>query len=220
MPYHSNVSCYFDSNHTSFSYVSWMSSICGTPFLFCKYLQYVSIFRFRALFVWWWRERCDNVSQPMSRCLPTPLTLASGWSTIVPLVFHQPTSPSICSAVSSPRRGLSTNQVWQRGAYVRLLVQLKRWCVLCVWVLERGHSGDECDLVSTLCKYDLRKEFFFVLRWARVWRVRREGISSELIMWGGGVRRILLLPIVTRCIVTIDVCIWRRCVFMSVVVDV
>ena len=29
-------------------------------------------------------------------------------------------------------------------------------CVVCV--LQRGHSGDVCDLASTLCKYDLRKE--------------------------------------------------------------
>ena len=29
--------------------------------------------------------------------------------------------------------------------------------MLCVWVLQRGHSGDGCDLASTLCKYDLRK---------------------------------------------------------------
>ena len=27
----------------------------------------------------------------------------------------------------------------------------------CVCVLQRGHSGDGCDLVSILCKYDLRK---------------------------------------------------------------
>ena len=26
-------------------------------------------------------------------------------------------------------------------------------CRVCV--LQRGHSGDECDLASTLCKYDL-----------------------------------------------------------------
>ena len=24
-------------------------------------------------------------------------------------------------------------------------------------MLQRGHSGDGCDLASTLCKYDLRK---------------------------------------------------------------
>ena len=29
-----------------------------------------------------------------------------------------------------------------------------------MWVLQRGHSGDGCDLASTLCKYDLRKERF------------------------------------------------------------
>ena len=37
-----------------------------------------------------------------------------------------------------------------------------------MWVLQRGHSGNECDLVSTLCKYDLRKGDLFVLSWARV----------------------------------------------------
>ena len=37
-------------------------------------------------------------------------------------------------------------------------------------------------------------------------------------MCGGGVRSILLLPFVARCIETIDVCIWRMFVFMSVVV--
>ena len=50
-----------------------------------------------------------------------------------------------------------------------------------------GHSGDGCDLVSTLCKGDL-----FVLSWARVRRVSRGSISSELLMCGGGVRSILI----------------------------
>ena len=27
----------------------------------------------------------------------------------------------------------------------------------CVWMLQRGYSGDGCVLASTLCKYDLRK---------------------------------------------------------------
>ena len=38
---------------------------------------------------------------------------------------------------------------------VRMWMQLKS--VSCVWVLQREHSGDECDLASTLCKYELRK---------------------------------------------------------------
>ena len=41
----------------------------------------------------------------------------------------------------------------------------------CVWMLQRGHSGDVCVLASTLCKYDLRKGDLFVLSWARVRRV-------------------------------------------------
>ena len=39
-------------------------------------------------------------------------------------------------------------------------------------------------------------------------------------MCGEGVRIILLLPLVARCLETIDVCIWRTFVFMSVVVTV
>ena len=69
-----------------------------------------------------------------------------------------------------------------------------------------------------LCKYDLRKGDLFVMSWARVRRVRRGSISSELLMCGGGVRSILLLPLVVRCIETIYVCIWRMFVFMSVVI--
>ena len=90
----------------------------------------------------------------------------------------------------------------------------------CVWMLQRGHSGDGCVLASTLCKYDLRKGDLFVLSWARVRRVRRGSISSELLVCGGGVRSILLLPLVARCLETIDVCIWRMFVFRSVVVTV
>ena len=29
-------------------------------------------------------------------------------------------------------------------------------------MLQRGNSGDGCDLASTLCKYDLRKGYLFV----------------------------------------------------------
>ena len=58
-------------------------------------------------------------------------------------------------------------------------------------MLQRGNSGDRCDLALTLCKYDLRKGDLFVLSWAMVQRVRRGSISSELLMCGGGVRSIL-----------------------------
>ena len=39
-------------------------------------------------------------------------------------------------------------------------------------------------------------------------------------MCGGGVRSILLLPLVARCLETIDVCIWCMFDCMSVVVTV
>ena len=51
-------------------------------------------------------------------------------------------------------------------------------------------------------------------------RVRRESLSLELLMCGGGVRSILLMPRVARCLETIHVCIWRKFIFMSVVVTV
>ena len=79
----------------------------------------------------------------------------------------------------------------------------------CVLVLQRGHSGDVCDLALTLCKYDLRKGDLFVLSWVRVRCVRQGSISSELLMCGGGVHSILLLPLVARCLETIDVCMRR-----------
>ena len=63
-------------------------------------------------------------------------------------------------------------------------------------------------LASTLCKYGLRKGDLFVLSWERVRRVRRRCISSELLMCGGGVCSMLLLPLVARCLETTVVCIW------------
>ena len=75
-------------------------------------------------------------------------------------------------------------------------------------MLQSGHSGDRCDLASTLCKYNWRKSDLFLLSWRNV------------LMCGGSVRSILLLPLVTRCLETIYVCIWHMFVFMSVVVTV
>ena len=63
----------------------------------------------------------------------------------------------------------------------------------CVWMLQRGYSGDGCVLVSTLCKYNLRKGDLFVLSWARVRRVMPGSISSYLLMCGGGVRSIFVI---------------------------
>ena len=75
-------------------------------------------------------------------------------------------------------------------------------------------------MASTLCKYDWRKVDLFVLSWARVRRLRRGSLSSELLVCGEVVRSILLLPLLARCLETIDVCIWRMFVFMSVEVTV
>ena len=51
-------------------------------------------------------------------------------------------------------------------------------------------------------------------------RVRRESVSSELLMGGGCVSSILWLPLVAKCIETINVCIGHMFVFMSAIVTV
>ena len=130
-------------------------------------------------------------------------------------MVHQPASPSIWPAAESLRRGLSTNLGVQRCVYVGVVEEM-----MCVWVLQREHSGDGCGLESALCKYDLRKGDLFVLSWARVRRVRRGSISSEPLMCGGGVRSMLLLPLLDIYLDTMDVCILCMFVFMFGVVTV
>ena len=137
------------------------------------------------------------------------MTLASGGG-------GEPDVPA-CGPPTSFSVHLASSEVTTAGSVhksrgynvVCMWVELKRWCVSCVWVLQRGHSGDGCVSASTLCKYTLRKGDLFVLSWTRVRRVRQRSISSELLMCGGGVLSILFLPLVARCLETIDVCIWR-----------
>ena len=75
-----------------------------------------------------------------------------------PLLVHQPTYLAISSIISAGSVHKSRGD-----SVVRMWAQLKR---LCVGVAE-GHSAG-CDLVSTLCKYDLRKGYLYVLSWGRV----------------------------------------------------
>ena len=107
---------------------------------------------------------------PVCCCLPTPMTHASGgvrcsrfWSTnqlIYPSGHQLHHSSGVCPQI----------QRQQRGAYVGAVEEIV--CVVCVGVAE-GHSGAGCDLVSTLCTYDLRKGYLYVLSWGWVRRVRR-----------------------------------------------
>ena len=63
-------------------------------------------------------------------------------------------------------------------------------------VLKRRHSGDECELASTLYKCDLRKGNLFG---------GEVSIQLELLMCGGDVHSILLFSLVARCLETMDV---------------
>ena len=152
-------------------------------------------------------------------CLPTPLTI----------VFSGGVLSSRLWSTSQLLRPYVQQFCQSSGVYPQILsdtvvhiiwVQLKIWCVSCVWVLQRGLSSNGCNLASTLCKYDLRKGDLFVLSWTRVRQVRRRSISLELLMYGGGVRIILIFPLVYICLETIDVCMWRMFDFMYVVVTV
>ena len=90
--------------------------------------------------------------------------------------------------------------------------------MLCGWVgVTEGYSGDGCDLYSTLCKHNLRKGDLFVRSGARVRRMMRGCVSSEMLMSGGCVRSISSLLLVARCLEKI-VYIWRMFVCIVVVV--
>ena len=120
------------------------------------------------------------------------------WGGVRSSAFDPPAASISLHLASSSITPAGSVQKSRGDSVVRMWVKLKRWCVSCV--LQRGHSGDVCDLASTLCKYDLRKGDLFVLSWERVRRVRRGSLSSELLSCGGGVRSILLLPLVTKCL--------------------
>ena len=97
-------------------------------------------------------------------CLPTPLTLVCGGGESDHHAFGPPVSLFLHLASSSITPTGSVHK--SRGdSVVHMWVQLKRWYVSCVGMLQIGHSD---DLASTLCKYDLRKGDLFVLSWARV----------------------------------------------------
>ena len=89
--------------------------------------------------------------------------------------FGPPASTSLHLASSSitPVRSVHKSR---SDSVVRMWVQFKRWCVSCVWVLQKGNNDDACDLASTLCKYNLRKGDLFVLSWPRVRRVSRGSV--------------------------------------------
>ena len=72
-------------------------------------------------------------------------------------------------------------------------------------------------MASTLCKHDLRKGDLFVL--SATSEVGKSLFRAANLWWRCA-QSILLLPLVARCLETIDVCIWRMFVFMSGVVTV
>ena len=50
----------------------------------------------------------------------------------------------------------------------------------CMWVLQRGNSGDGCHLALALCNYDFRKGDLFVLSWVMVRRVKGGSLSASV----------------------------------------
>ena len=80
----------------------------------------------------------SKLSPSLLLCLPIPLPLFVGGGESDHLAFVPPASISLHLASSSITPAGSVHK--SRGdSVVRIWVQLKRWCV---WVLQRGHSGD------------------------------------------------------------------------------
>ena len=78
-------------------------------------------------------------------------------------------------------------------------------------MLQRGHSGDGCDLASTLCNYDLRKGDLFVLSESCKYLFRAVNVWCRCAQY---------FVFVARCVETIEVCIWCMFFLMYVVVTV
>ena len=72
-------------------------------------------------------------------------------------------------------------------------------------MLQRGHSGDGCDLALTLCKYDLRKGDLFVFSKGATIEAGKYLFRAANVWWR--CEQYMLLPLVARCLETIDVCI-------------
>ena len=69
------------------------------------------------------------------------MTLASEWSPMFPLVVHQPSSPSSSAVTLAGSVHKSRVTMWCVWGAVEEMM-----CVVCVWMLQRGHSGDGCVL--------------------------------------------------------------------------
>ena len=105
------------------------------------------------------------------------------------MLYWEP--PMLSTQMASKDATLKASVHKSRGdLVVCMCVQLNRCFVVCVSVLHKWQSGEVCVFTSTLCKYDLRKGDLFVLSWARVQRMKRGSISSELLMCSGGVHSI------------------------------
>ena len=79
---------------------------------------------------------------------------------------------STCYCLPSPMT-LASQQIqgWQCDVYVGAVEEM-----MCVSVIEE-HSGDGCDLASTLCRYDLRKGS--LIGWARLRRLSRGQLPGD-----------------------------------------
>ena len=84
-------------------------------------------------------HQCVRASVCPCCCLPSPFDPCL-WGESYHLAFGPPASSSITPAGSvHTSRGDNVVRMW---------VLLKRWCV---WVLQRGYSGDGCDFWRRLC---------------------------------------------------------------------
>ena len=117
----------------------------------------------------WWACCC---------CLPTPPCLLGGVHFCCSMGFRRQSS----SRAATPEGSLHKSRA---DSMVCICGQLKRCCVSCSWMQQRGQSGEWCVQASILCKYNRRKGDLFVLSWARVRCACRGKFSSVLSIWRG-----------------------------------
>ena len=126
-------------------------------------------------------------------------------SSLWPFVVHQPASPSIWPAVHSLRRGLSTN------SGVTMWCSWRDVCRVC-----------ECYRGGIMVMDVFWRRLYVSILWGMVIYLFWVGQGWD--KWAANMwwrcAHYLLLPLVARCLETIDVCMWRKFIFMSVVVIV
>ena len=131
----------------------WCNSL---PNIFFKDSNVIS-----SLYLFLWKHKriaqctSETLSPSVSPVVVNPL-LPAYWGDSVSVAlwgFAASFSRQSSSRAATPEGSLHKSRA---DSVVRICGQLKRCCVVCSWVRQRGQSGDGCVEASILCRYDRR----------------------------------------------------------------